>query len=89
MGLSNYKNFCAKLVCILTVTIALLSAPSYAQTYHVTDLGTINTNPQTGVVSSHPTEITNAGKVEGATTGANNPASVRVEDLRDLKAAAN
>ena len=29
-----------------------------AQTYHVTDLGTINTN--TGVISSHPTGINNA-----------------------------
>lgn len=38
---------------------------SQAQTYHVTDLGTINTNPQTGVVSSHPTGINNAGQVTG------------------------
>lgn len=34
-----------------------------AQTYRVTDLGTINT--QTGVISSHPTGINNAGQVSG------------------------
>ena len=36
-----------------------------AQTYHVTDLGTINTDPETGVVSSHPKGINDAGQVTG------------------------
>ena len=61
----NYKNFCTKLPCILTVAIALVGAPLQAQTYHLTDLGTINTDPQTGVISSHATGINNAGQVAG------------------------
>lgn len=36
-----------------------------AQTYRVTDLGTINTDPQTGQRISHPAGINNAGQVAG------------------------
>ena len=42
-----------------------LGTSAQAQTYHLTDLGTINTDPETGVVSSHPTGINNAGQVTG------------------------
>src|SRR5436190_1483861 len=48
---------------ILGIAGASGQRSAQAQTYHVTDLGTINTN--TGVISSHPTGINNAGQVSG------------------------
>ena len=59
----NYQHFSQKLLCVLTVATVGVSASLHAQTYHVTDLGTINT--QNGVISSHPTGINNVGQVSG------------------------
>ena len=52
---------------ILLAALALaVSAPvALAQTYRLTDLGTINTDPQTGQVISRPAGINNAGQVTG------------------------
>ena len=50
---------------LVAIALALSTSAAHAQTYRVTDLGTINTDPQTGVVSSHPTGINNAGQVAG------------------------
>ncbi len=55
-------------------------------TYHVTDLGTINTNPQTGQVISHPAGINESGQVTGYSYAGTNIHAARftngvVEDL--------
>ena len=55
----------AVFLAIIGITGASAPASAQAQTYHLTDLGTINTDPETGVVSSHPTGINNAGQVAG------------------------
>jgi probable HAF family extracellular repeat protein len=62
----NYTKPSAHFSGILVVAIALVGAASArAQTYNVTDLGTINTDPQTSNLISHPTGINNAGQVTG------------------------
>ena len=59
---------------ILLAAIALaVSAPfAHAQTYNLTDLGTINTDPQTGQRISHPAGINNAGQVTGESRSGTN-----------------
>ncbi len=69
----------------ILIVLAITSL-ARAQTYHLTDLGTINPDPQTGVVSSSPTGINNAGQVSGYSYSDTNNHAARfnnglVEDL--------
>jgi len=67
-------------------SLLAIASPLAAQTYRVTDLGTINTDPTTGQRISHPAGINNAGQVAGESRSGTNLHAARftnglVEDL--------
>ena len=67
-------------------SLLAIASPLAAQTYRVTDLGTINPDPQTGQRISHPAGTNNASQVAGESRSGTNLHAARftnglVEDL--------
>ena len=76
----------ASILAVIGLLAASDRTSAQAQTYHLTDLGSINTNPQTGQTISHAAGINSAGQVAGYSYSGPNIHAVRftnglVEDL--------
>jgi len=88
MHLYRFSRRTSQLLFLAILGIIGASGRASAQTpmYHLTDLGSINTNPQTGQTISHAAGINNAGQVTGHSYSGSDIHAVRftngvVEDL--------